>query len=63
MVVNNKTENRESVAFLGISPSSPTLYRCSAGVYEIDLHGSTYRFKAKDNIDALDKVYHGEYKD
>ena len=62
MVVNTKSKNRESVALLGFGASAPELFYCGKGVYELDTHGLTYRFKAESTSNALDKVYNGEHK-
>lgn len=55
-------KNRQSVALLGFGAKAPELFECGNGVYELDVNGKTYRFKAKDTADALEKCYDGEYK-
>ena len=62
MTTNNKSTKRESVALLGLGANAPELFECGGGVYELDTHGKTYRFKAESTEGALDKVYSGEYK-
>lgn len=62
MVIQNKSKNRKSVALLGLSATAPELFECGNGVYELDIRGKTYRFKAKDTMDALEKCDNGEYR-
>jgi len=58
-----KADNkRQSVAILGMGANAPELYECGNGIYELEARGNTYRFKASDINDALNKVYSGEYK-
>ena len=62
MVVNTKSKNRESVALLGFGASAPEVFKCGDGVYELDAYGKTYRFEAKDTMDALEKIDRGEHR-
>lgn len=62
MATNNKPNKRESVAFLGFSATAPELFYCGNNTYELDAYGKTYRFKAKDTMDALEKIDKGEHR-
>lgn len=62
MANNNKPTKRESVALLGLSATAPELFYCGDNSYELEAYGKTYKFKAKDTMDALEKIDRGEYK-
>lgn len=62
MSIKNKTKQRDSVAILGMSATAPVLYDCGDGVFELDVCGETYSFKAKDTNEAVVMACNGDYR-